>query len=492
MTNNNNNDGMNGGFDDDSLDEFDTEFNDAEFDDAGLDDSEFTDLADDGEYADDDFESGDWEDAEPAAKGRKEKSLYQTGEKKSLSFNTIVIIGAVVLGGGVMAYTIMSKTAEMKAGQKTFFQSVLNIGGVMDGTLFGEKEPEPTQEEQAIQAVQNANQGFLSNPDQVLPENTNIQEDGNPPQPVPMSPSELAGDMVEEPLTPMPDGVNVMPRGPDESAPVDNGIAAVEPAPEAAPIVPVEAGPSAEDILKQAMANREQKAQEKKAATETVKPAEEKEPVAAPIFAEPAPVVAPQPVPSVDPAVVAAATKAAEKNTKAVETLEGKIDTLLKRMEQIESDLGTVRESRQGNSQDLENQIASLKKEIVAIKERPVAVPAKEKAASRPVEDDEDDVAQVPVSEKPKPAAKKKKVAAKAAPVDSYASAPAPKAKSVNTGRWELRAAQPGRAWVSKPGERDMQGVEVGQSLPGIGRITAITYQNGRWTVSGTQGQIQQ
>jgi intracellular multiplication protein IcmG len=55
-----------------------------------------------------------------------------------------------------------------------------------------------------------------------------------------------------------------------------------------------------------------------------------------------------------------------------------------------------------------------------------------------------------------------------------------------------LRAAQPGRAWVSRPGERDMQSVEVGQSLTGIGRVTAILYQNGRWTVQGTSGQINQ
>ena len=87
---------------------------------------------------------------------------------------------------------------------------------------------------------------------------------------------------------------------------------------------------------------------------------------------------------------------------------------------------------------------------------------------------------------KAKPAVKK---AAKPKPAKVSAKKPAATASS---GRWELRAAQPGRAWVSRPGERDMQSVEVGQSLTGIGRVTAILYQNGRWTVQGTSGQINQ
>jgi hypothetical protein len=37
-----------------------------------------------------------------------------------------------------------------------------------------------------------------------------------------------------------------------------------------------------------------------------------------------------------------------------------------------------------------------------------------------------------------------------------------------------------------------MQAVSVGETLAGIGRITAITSQNGRWAVIGTQGTIQQ
>lgn len=487
MINKNNNGGSNGGFDEEAFDEFETEFSDADLDDAGLDDSEFADLPEDGEYEGDDFEAGEWEDEpQPAGKkAKKEKSLYQTGEKKGLGFNTIVIICGVVLGGGVLAFNIMNKSAEVAAGQKGIFQSVLNIGGVMDGMLFGDKEPEPTPEEQAAQNVK-TDEGFLSNPDMTLPENANANPD--------------------QPLTPMPEGMDVTPRGPEEAAPAQENVSAITPADTMPPIIetPMETAPetvtSAEDILKQAMANRQQKTEEKPPVEDTSK-AEEKEPVAAPIFAAPEPPTVSQAVtqPPVDPLIAAEAAQAAhkaEQSTKAVAGLETKIDTLLKRMEQMEKDLGAVKTAATAtaaapatavNTKELESQIAALKKEITAIKDRPLPVAVREKPVERPASNEPD----MAVSS-PKPVVKKKQAARKPAVQNDYATAPKPKAAPAATGRWELRAAQPGRAWVSKLGERDMQGIEVGQSLPGVGRITAITYQNGRWTVTGTQGRIQQ
>jgi intracellular multiplication protein IcmG len=58
--------------------------------------------------------------------------------------------------------------------------------------------------------------------------------------------------------------------------------------------------------------------------------------------------------------------------------------------------------------------------------------------------------------------------------------------------RWILRAAQPGRAWVSKPGDREMKALQVGDNLPGIGRIRDITFDGRQWTVVGTNGRINQ
>lgn len=57
---------------------------------------------------------------------------------------------------------------------------------------------------------------------------------------------------------------------------------------------------------------------------------------------------------------------------------------------------------------------------------------------------------------------------------------------------WELRAAQPGRAYIGIKGAKDMQVVEVGHTLQGIGRITSIAQEGGAWVVRGTRGQIRQ
>jgi intracellular multiplication protein IcmG len=37
-----------------------------------------------------------------------------------------------------------------------------------------------------------------------------------------------------------------------------------------------------------------------------------------------------------------------------------------------------------------------------------------------------------------------------------------------------------------------MRSIEVGDSLPGIGQVTGILYQGGRWSIQGTQGNILQ
>lgn len=65
--------------------------------------------------------------------------------------------------------------------------------------------------------------------------------------------------------------------------------------------------------------------------------------------------------------------------------------------------------------------------------------------------------------------------------------APAP-AKS----NWVLRAAQAGEAWVSRGAQGSLQSVKVGDSLPGIGRVTAISQRDGVWVVVGTNGSLRQ
>ncbi len=58
--------------------------------------------------------------------------------------------------------------------------------------------------------------------------------------------------------------------------------------------------------------------------------------------------------------------------------------------------------------------------------------------------------------------------------------------------KWELRAAQPGRAWIALSGSSEMRQVDVGDSVEGLGRITEISYKNGIWVINGTQGKVSQ
>ena len=523
-----------GEFDDDA---FDADFSDADFDEAAFDeDADYADLpADDAEYEGDDFEAEDWGDeAEEEAtgkKGKKPKKQKSSGGG-GLSFNAIVIMGAVVLGGVVLAFNIMKETSKAESAKPTMFQSILGIGGIMDGTLFGESET-PAEGEQPAE-----NQGFLNDP------STPVPTDSNPPQPTPIAPAD-GTVAANEPLTPMPTTPSPeAPRGPDDVPPTENTLATDSTPSEAnavpavgmteTPETPAPVAPqSAEDIIKQAQANREQKQQDEQAAAnaepsptdkealteafdkkmadakekaeaaiaetkEDIKNAVEpvveatEEKVAEITTPEPAQPAVPETVTPPAPVVAELPAETKEEitaNKEAVASLESKLDTLLSRMEKIESDLGAVREegSKGADTAELERTVASLKEELAEIKARPVTASAdttaesapkavKKKRTPKPAPEDEayTPSAPAPVAAAPKPAQ------------------PAPVAKTASTGRWELRAAQPGRAWVSKPGERDMQAVSVGESLPGIGRISAITYTNGRWTVTGTQGSIQQ
>jgi len=56
---------------------------------------------------------------------------------------------------------------------------------------------------------------------------------------------------------------------------------------------------------------------------------------------------------------------------------------------------------------------------------------------------------------------------------------------------WVLRSASPGQAWVSTSAtSSDLKQLQVGDSLAGIGRVTAIQHQGDDWVVQGTQGSI--
>lgn len=70
------------------------------------------------------------------------------------------------------------------------------------------------------------------------------------------------------------------------------------------------------------------------------------------------------------------------------------------------------------------------------------------------------------------------------------ASRPAPVARPVV--KWVLRGAQEGEAWISRSGSEELQHVAVGETVTGLGRITAIRQERGAWVIVGTAGTVRQ
>lgn len=61
------------------------------------------------------------------------------------------------------------------------------------------------------------------------------------------------------------------------------------------------------------------------------------------------------------------------------------------------------------------------------------------------------------------------------------------------SGSWMLRSAQPGRALISQGDSQEIRSVAVGDEVPGLGRVMAISQDSaGKWSVRGTLGTINQ
>jgi hypothetical protein len=66
---------------------------------------------------------------------------------------------------------------------------------------------------------------------------------------------------------------------------------------------------------------------------------------------------------------------------------------------------------------------------------------------------------------------------------------PKPKTKSV---QWDLRGASVGQAFLAERGTQNLRTVNVGDTIPTVGRITSIAIENNRWVVRGTSGTVTQ
>ncbi len=160
-------------------------------------------------------------------------------------------------------------------------------------------------------------------------------------------------------------------------------------------------------------------------------------------------------------AVSAVSASQAKVQSGDVAQLNEKLDRITDRLGQIESNLDQL-DDLQTSVTKLENRLATLEK---APKNNDVSSAVK--SAPRSVEKT------APARTAAKPASK-------------------PVAPQSGTASWVLKSAQPGQAMVARKGGDDMYSVTVGENLDGIGKVTGIFVENGRWVVQGSAGRISQ
>ncbi len=438
---------------------------------------------------DDPFSTEEWDDGytdETATETTGGKSRGGGG-LKNLSFNTMVIGAAVVVGLGVLGYQVLTTPAPSSGVSR--FQSALDFTGSQDGVVLGEQatddQPAPVAEQTPPATTEDA--GFLNNPGVLDGLAQESADAGAPPMPSPISNDMDNQGVTQEAnahgdvLTPLPDKPEIsfdesqaVPRSPQD--PVTEGVDAVAGTETETETDNAPPTSSAMDVIRQAQDQRQQK--------ENAPPAEE---APSPVTPDPETVVAEEPAPESEPEITPdpeeitppevvkntapeepAPVVAPVADSAQTDIVVKKLEELSDRLSVMEQQIVQIRESGQADLQGVEKEIAALKNGL-----GDVASPAKPAAEKIVVKKAPVKQAEPKATEKPKP---KKQATAAAS----------------SSAKWELRAAQPGRAWVSRQGEREMQSISPGDTLSGIGQVVRIDYAGGRWVVVGTQGEIRQ
>lgn len=166
------------------------------------------------------------------------------------------------------------------------------------------------------------------------------------------------------------------------------------------------------------------------------------------------------------------------------ETLRVFMTRVESRGEEMENRITQAEEMASQTSQisTLQSTIANLEKRIEAMQEN-------QSAQTAPVMRDQTQQ-QTPRPE-PEPVAEPQQVqtnTADPAPTPRVRT-PRPAPRNVN---WALRGASRGEAIITDTNSGAVQTVSVGDTVQGLGRITAIEVNNNRWVVQGTQGAVRQ
>lgn len=188
---------------------------------------------------------------------------------------------------------------------------------------------------------------------------------------------------------------------------------------------------------------------------------------------EPAPVMAT--TPAVSPAVPAITDEKLADLSERMDVIEHQIGDLTKAIDRMAAQPAVTAQPVAAATDDkltdtvtaLQEQVRKLQADLAAVKNTPRA-PA-------------------PVATAPAPQAPR------AATRTATAPRPQTTAPAEPVVRWTLRAAQSNEAWISRSAEGELKSVTVGDTLSGIGRITAIRQTaSGAWEVVGTTGSIRQ
>lgn len=140
----------------------------------------------------------------------------------------------------------------------------------------------------------------------------------------------------------------------------------------------------------------------------------------------------------------------------------------------------------ESNLTDKDQAISELSAELAALKEQLSSKEAALKEARNALEDQRNAVQEARQSATEATTPKVAPDSVKPSPK------PQPTAQTEIMPKWELRAAQPGRAYIGIIGSNDTQVIETGDTLQGIGRIKSIALEDGIWVVKGANGTIKQ
>ncbi len=445
-----------------------------ETDDSELDDLDLGEDIDIEDFDEDDFEDASWDDFDDDADKttqqqsdteRPQGAAVSAGVVKqksfiSKNFNAIVIAVAVI---GVGGWFLMKMSAPGPATQDT--QPPQDTAQIDDPAIQETALPD------LEQAQETPSGGFLDNPELLAGQIDKSLEQREealstieeaPPMPTPMhsATEEAAAPRQIDVLTPMPEKIAQLEEQqqpaylsePSNKQPGE--IIAVEEAP------PMPDQPVQEPVIEEMAADPE--------------PDKELEPQAAPEI-----------VGIEEQSSEIVETNMASLQVKTVNS--DQLEEIYDRIKDLEDEIEGSNDRLAQQIANTNNKINTLTNMIVKLEESMADLTiSSAQQATRPPK--------TPIAT-PKPKAIPKDPPKPKAKIDTQ---PIVKQKKVersskNTGPvWELRSAGPGKALIAEKGSSDFKSVKVGDSLAGIGRITSIGVENGKWVVKGTKGRISQ